>query len=118
MDFDRGYFYYTVKQYDTIYKLANEFGTTVTRIIVANPNIDIYNLVIGMQILIPVGNIVKTNTNYNSNILRRNVNDLKLVYPFLEIGEIGKSVLGKPLIYIRIGRGNREVFYNGAFHAK
>lgn len=117
MDFDRGYFYYTIKQYDTIYKLANEFETTVSRIITANPNIDIYNLVIETQIIIPVGNIVKTNINYSSNILRRNVSDLKLVYPFLEIGEIGRSVLGKPLIYIRIGRGNREVFYNGAFHA-
>ncbi|MBP3501899.1 MAG: LysM peptidoglycan-binding domain-containing protein [Clostridia bacterium] len=100
-----------------MYKLANEFGTTVNRIIVANPNIDIYNLVIGRQIIIPVGDIVKTNINYNSNILLKDVNDLKIVYPFLEIGEIGRSVLGKPLVYIRIGQGNREVFYNGAFHA-
>lgn len=62
-------------------------------------------------------NIVKTNINYNSDILSKNVNDLKLAYPFLEIGEIGKSVLGKPLTYIKVGSGNREVFYNGSFHA-
>lgn len=117
MDFNSGYFYYTIKPYDTIYKLANEFGTTVTRIVIANPNINIYNLIIGMQIIIPVGNIVNTDINYNSKILSQNVNDLKIVYPFLQIGEIGRSVLGKPLTYIRIGKGNREVFYNGSFHA-
>ena len=42
---------------------------------------------------------------------------LKTVFPFLEIGEIGRSALNKPIPYIRIGNGPNEVFYNGAFHA-
>lgn len=117
MEFNRGYFYYTIKQGDTIYKLANQFKTTVPRIVIANPNIKIYNLNVGEQIVIPVGNIVKTDINYNSDILNNNINDLKTVYPFLQVGVIGRSVLGKPLIYIKIGNGNNEVFYNGAFHA-
>lgn len=117
MEFDRGYFYYEIKSNDTIYKLASQFGTNVNRIITANPNLQIFNLIVGQQIIIPVGDIVKTNVNYNSDILNNNIEDLKIVYPFLETGEIGNSVLGKPLTYIRIGNGNREVFYNGSFHA-
>ena len=117
MESNKGYFYYTIKQNDTIYKLANQFGTTVGRIIYANPNINIYNLKIGSIIIIPVGNIVNTNISYNSNVLFSNLNDLKIVYPFLQIEEIGKSVLSKPLTCIKIGIGNKQVFYNGAFHA-
>jgi g-D-glutamyl-meso-diaminopimelate peptidase len=29
----------------------------------------------------------------------------------------GSSVMGKTLYYVRLGKGNREVFYNGAHHA-
>lgn len=54
---------------------------------------------------------------YSHEILKRNINSLKMVYPFLEIGSIGKSELYKEIPYVRIGRGKKEVFYNGSFHA-
>lgn len=112
-----GYFYYIIRPGDTIYNIANIFGTTVSRIMIANPGMNIYNLAIGSQIVIPVGNIVNTNISYNSDVLARNIRSLKIVYPFLEVGEIGRSVLNRPLYYIKIGNGNREVFYNASFHA-
>lgn len=112
-----GYAYYTIRPNDTIYKIANNFGTSVNRIITANPGINIYNLAIGGQIIIPTGDIVNTNISYNSDILTRNIQSLSTVYPFLEIGEIGRSVLNRPIYYIRIGSGTREVFYNASFHA-
>ena len=112
-----GYFYYTIQPYDTIYKIANNTGSTVNRIIVANPGINIYNLLVGSQIVVPVGDVVDTNISYNSDILQRDIGSLKAVYPFFEIGEIGRSVLNKPLYYIKIGSGSREVFYNASFHA-
>ena len=62
-------------------------------------------------------NIVKTNTNYTYEIMQQDINMLKMVYPFIEVGEIGKSVLNKSIPYIRIGLGNKEVFYNASFHA-
>lgn len=61
--------------------------------------------------------IVQTNVNYTYDVLQNNINKLKNEYPFLEIGEIGKSVLNKSIPYIRIGNGEKEVFYNGSFHA-
>ena len=117
MENNRGFFYYKIKQGDTVYKIANEFGSTVAQIISTNKNINIYNLKIGEKIIIPVGDIVETNVNYNSNILQRDIKNLKLVYPFLEHGKIGESVLGKNINYIKIGVGQKEIFYNASFHA-
>lgn len=56
--------------------------------------------------------------NYTYNTMISNINSLSLIYPFLEINSIGLSVLGKSIPVIKIGTGNKEVFYNGSFHAK
>ncbi len=61
--------------------------------------------------------IVSTNVKYSYDILMENLNSLKSTYPFLYVDSIGNSVLGNALVYIRIGTGKREVFYNGSFHA-
>ena len=61
--------------------------------------------------------IVPTNIAYSSCILRNNIEQLKKKYPFLVTGNIGYSVLGKPLPYIRIGNGVKEVMYSSAIHA-
>ena len=114
---NKGYFFYEIKKGDSVYKLSNEFGTSVQRIIYANPNINIYNLKIGSKIIIPVGNITDTNEYYNSTKLLSDINSLKVVFPFMQIEQIGKSELGKPIHCIRIGIGNKEVFYNATFHA-
>ena len=58
-----------------------------------------------------------TNINYNYDIFRKNVDELKMLYPFLEIGIIGYSILGKEIPYIKIGRGERQVLYHGSIHA-
>ena len=114
---NRGYFYYEIKRGDSVYKLSNEFETSVQRIIYANPNINIYNLKVGEKIIIPVGNIADTNEYYNSEKLANDINSLKVVYPFIQIEQIGRSELGKPLYCIKIGTGNKEAFYNATFHA-
>lgn len=62
-------------------------------------------------------NIVQTDVSYTYDIMMNNIEQLKNRFPFLEIGNIGYSVLGKPIPYIRLGRGEKEVLYNGSFHA-
>lgn len=61
--------------------------------------------------------IVPTDVNYTHQLMMSNINLLKSTYPFLEIGTIGYSVLGKPIPYIRIGFGLKKVLYAGSFHA-
>jgi len=61
--------------------------------------------------------IVSTNVPYNYDVLINNMNALKRTYPFLYIDSIGNSVLGNALVYIRIGNGSKQVFYNASFHA-
>ena len=61
--------------------------------------------------------IVPTNINYSSSILSVNLNSLKKLYPFINIGSAGKSILAKDIPYIKIGRGKKEVFYSASFHA-
>jgi hypothetical protein len=47
--------FYIIQQGDTLYKLAQRYGTTVEAIMALNPGIDPYNLQIGQVIRIPCG---------------------------------------------------------------
>ena len=111
-----GYFTYTVRSGDTIFSIANRYGSTINRIIASNPNIVPNNLRIGQRIIVPFTTIVPTNISYTYPIMQMNINSLKTVFPFIETGSIGTSVLGNSIPYIKIGNGQKEIFYNGSFH--
>ena len=55
--------------------------------------------------------------NFSSNTVYENLRLLKEQYPFLQTGSAGKSILGKDIPFVRIGRGTKEVFYSAAIHA-
>lgn len=112
-----GFTNYEIKSGDTLWNLANKFSTTVNAILTSNPGLNATTLKIGETIIIPFGSIVPTNISYTSEVLDMNILSMQVVYPFLEFGTIGQSVLGKPLKYIKFGNGQKEVFYNASFHA-
>lgn len=62
-------------------------------------------------------NIVKKNLLYNYEILKNNLGDLKNKYNFFEIGNIGKSVLGEEIKYLKLGKGENKVLINATHHA-
>lgn len=114
----QGYFVYTVKQGDTYYKLAKRFNTTVVRIESANPGIDPNNLQIGQEIIIPLfSQTIPTDIHYGYEFMEFNLKSTEKRFPFVELFSIGKSVLGKNLYGVKIGNGNKEVFYNASHHA-
>ncbi|AAO35211.1 M14 family metallopeptidase [Clostridium tetani] len=113
-----GYDVYTIRPGDTFYKIAKKYNTNLYSILLANPNIDPYNLQVGNEIIVPYGiPVVQTDIDYTYEILERDINGLKRRYPFIEVGSIGKSVLGRELYYLKLGNGPNKVFYNGAHHS-
>ncbi len=113
-----GYDTYTIQPGDTFYDISLKYYTNLARVLVANPGIDPYNLQVGQTVIVPYGiDVVDTNIDYTYDIMERDIQGLKVRYPFLEVGVAGKSVLGRNLYYIKIGDGPNQVFYNGAHHA-
>lgn len=45
------------------------------------------------------------------------MNRLAGKYAFVKLSEFGRSVMGKPLLYICAGSGGRHVFYSASHHA-
>lgn len=54
---------------------------------------------------------------FSSNLLYENLRILKQSYPFIQTGSIGKSIMGKDIPFVRVGRGQKEVFYSASYHA-
>lgn len=65
----------------------------------------------------PFSTVVQTNISYTYDILNMNISSFSTIYPFIEIGSIGTSVMGRNIPYLRIGTGKKEVFYSSSIHA-
>lgn len=62
--------------------------------------------------------IVQTNINYTHEIMMANLHELNNTYPFIQIQNVGFSVLGKSIPVIKLGRGRKQVFYSASIHAQ
>ena len=54
---------------------------------------------------------------YTSLLTAAVIDGLRVRYPFLKSGEIGKSVMGKDIHSLWIGTGEKQVFYSASYHA-
>lgn len=113
-----GYDLYRVKAGDTLWTIAGEAGTSVKTLRVANPHVEPENLRAGAVLTVPFDfDVVPTDTPMTSELLGDVLRGLRARYPFLQTETVGKSLWGRPLWQIRMGRGSRVVCYNGAHHA-
>ena len=113
-----GYAVRTVRQGDTVYRLARDFGSSEEAILLANPGAQTENLRLGSELVIPLPfAVVPTTIQYSSALIAYCVRGLAARYPFLRAGEIGKSVMGRPLWSLQLGDGENRVLYHAAHHA-
>lgn len=107
-----------VERGDTVWALARRYGTEEAAILTANPGLEINNLTIGSTLTIPLAfPVVPTTITYSSALVSYCVRGLEARYPFLAVGEIGKSIMGRPLWRLTLGRGENRVLYNASHHA-
>ncbi len=120
---EKGEQVYIVQPGDSLYAIANKFGITVNSILATNPDIISPNsLFIGQKIRIPVSKpitepIVKPSPQYGYDEMLTDIRQLQTKYPFLKFQSVGKSVEERNLYVVRLGKGSREVHYQGAIHA-
>lgn len=113
-----GYLVHTVRRGDTLYGLSRRYGSSVDAIELANTGIRADNLQIGTQLIVPLPfDVVPTDIDYSSALIGYCVRGLAARYPFISTGEIGKSVMGRPLWYMTLGSGENRVIYNASHHA-
>ncbi|WP_369693648.1 M14 family zinc carboxypeptidase [Lentibacillus sp. CBA3610] len=113
--------FYQVSPGDTLWRLAMTRNIPVDMLQLANPGIDSESLQAGQQIVIPerVNDLILIDfDHYTFDKMIRDINRLLSVYPFIFQQAIGSSVLGKDIIELQIGTGNKHVHLNGSFHAQ
>lgn len=113
-----GFLLHRVRKGDVFYALAERYGTTVEAIALANPEAVAENLQIGSSLVIPLPfPVVPTAIQYSAALVGYCVRGLTARYPFIGSGEIGQSVMGRPLWRLTLGSGENQVLYNATHHA-
>lgn len=114
----KGYTSHLIRRGDTIYSIAERYRTRGELIMQANPELLPERLVPGTRINVPFDfDVVATNVPYTSLLSTYAVEGLAARYPFLNIQNAGNSVMGRWIPVIRIGTGEKQVFYSASFHA-
>lgn len=113
-----GYVCRRVRRGDTFYGLARLYGSTGEAIALANPDVDPERLPVGSRLVVPLPfPVVPVGIDWCSALVGFCVQGLAARYPFLRTGQIGRSVMGKPLWSLTLGRGENRVLYNAGHHA-
>ncbi|MEL3972803.1 M14 family metallopeptidase [Rossellomorea oryzaecorticis] len=111
---------YTIKQGDTLWKLAGKRNINVDALLLVNQNINPNTIDIDTTIYLPsrvVTPIVNGKQAYSSEVLEKDLRRLIEIYPFIKLNSIGESVMGKPLYEMKIGNGRKKVHMDASFHA-
>lgn len=108
----------TAESGDTFSSLATLYSTDALSIERANPDITPTNIQAGQKIVIPYNfPLVTDKIPYSYTLTQYILYGLVARYPFLELSKAGNSVMGKSIYYVKIGRGQKEYFYNASHHA-
>ena len=111
---------YRIKQGDSLWNIATNRNLPLDALFLVNPNIDAKALQIGQMIKVPLRitwRLIQVEQNYSYEKFKDDLVLLQRVYPFIQQSSIGKSVLGRDIPEVLIGKGEKNYHYNGSFHA-
>lgn len=113
-----GFVTHLIRPGDTLYSVSGTYGAAAAAVAAANPGALAENLRPGGTLTVPLPfAVVPADIDWCSDLVGYCVQGLCARYPFLACGEMGKSVMGRPLWYLRAGTGKKRVFYNACHHA-
>jgi g-D-glutamyl-meso-diaminopimelate peptidase len=111
---------YTIKSGDSFWKLASSRNLSVDALLLLNQSVNASRLMVGQTVQIPrrvITASIHKNAKYDSTQLTRDIQTLKSQFPFIQVRTIGRSVEGKAIQEIRLGKGSKRVHLDGSFHA-
>lgn len=112
----KGYTTVIIGQGETLEQIAKIYSTTEDAIRIANPQLE--NYLPGAEIVVPYGfDTISTEVDYSYELVSWFMEGLAARYPFVRLSSAGSSVMGKELIYLVIGTGEKRTFYNATHHA-
>jgi len=118
MPYYTGFVSHTVSPGDTVFSIASRYASQIPAIFTANPGLDENRLIPGAVLTVPLPfDVVPTTISCFSALIAYCVRGLQARYPFISVGEAGRSFMGKPLWTMRLGQGNNRVLYNASHHA-
>lgn len=111
---------YRIQSGDSYWRISQRRNIPLDSLYILNPNTNPNRLQIGQLIEVPVRvtwRIVEGKRAYTYEAMMNDVQNLRNIYPFIQINSIGNSVMGKSIPEILIGRGSEFVHNDGSFHA-
>lgn len=111
---------YTTQAGDTLESIISTFQIPKESFLEMNPGISSSFFPEGRMLVLPSsakGNIVEPLGEYGYHDLNEDTRKLTECYSTIQAGSIGESVLGKPLLYLKIGEGSRQIHVNASIHA-
>ncbi|MHA0857415.1 M14 family zinc carboxypeptidase [Paenibacillus sp. CMAA1364] len=111
---------YEIQAGDTMKNVLAQFCVNEQAFKEMNPGISHDRFPTGLVLVLPNPEakcIVEPQGEYGYTQMMDNIAEMVDKYPFIATQEIGLSVMGKPLIMLRIGNGDRQIHINASMHA-
>lgn len=111
---------YVIQAGDNLDRVAAAFHVSETSLLEMNPGLSASYFPEGRVLVLPHAErnrIVYPEGEYGYQHLNHDINLLTHSHLRITAGMIGESVLGKPIPYLRIGEGSRNIHVNASIHA-
>lgn len=111
---------YCIREGDSLESVAVMFRVHPTALMELNPGLSGSHFPVGKQLALPPSeprHLISPVGEYGPRQLASDLDRLAARYPSIQVGIIGRSVMGKPLYALSIGGGPRTLHVNASLHA-